>query len=171
MQACLFKEVSIWLSKLGFFLLLNTPTLLKCVLVPQCLHTKSTILLVRVEIAISLCKSTNVDLLTSVRILFVNMLVMDRLYDTMEHRIIKWEKLQKRITGGIGAKIFDRKGEKKMSLLEDKLVAAFDLSAAILFLHNRNILYRDLKPGKGKRSLASKRGRAHLKLMANFVFL
>jgi serine/threonine protein kinase len=100
------------------------------------------------------------------------MQVMDRLYDTMEHRIIKWEKLQKRIKGGIGAKIFDRKGEKKLSLLEDKLVAAFDLSAAMLFLHNRNILYRDLKPGKGKRSLTSKRGRgrAHWKLMSNFVF-
>jgi hypothetical protein len=93
---------------------------------------------------------------------------MDRLYDTMEHRIIKWEKLQKRIGGGIGAKIFDRNGAKKLSLLEDKLVAAFDLSAAILFLHNRNILYRDLKPGTGKRCLASKRGRAHWKLTSNF---
>ena len=44
-------------------------------------------------------------------------------------------------------KHLDRKGTKKKGLLEDKLVAAFDLSAAILYLHNRNIMYRDLKPG------------------------
>jgi serine/threonine protein kinase len=68
----------------------------------------------------------------------------------MEDRIIKWEKLQNQIGRGIRAKIFDRNGAKKLSLLEDKLVAAFDLSAAILFLHNRNILYRDLKPSKEK---------------------
>jgi serine/threonine protein kinase len=117
-------------------------------------------------------KSTNVDLLTCVlvRIPSFNILVIDRLYDTMEDRIIKWEKLQKRIGGGIRAKIFDRNGAKKLSLLDDKLVAAFDLSAAILFLHNRNILYRDLKPGTGKRCLMSKRGRAHWKLMSNFAF-
>ncbi|CAJ1951850.1 unnamed protein product [Cylindrotheca closterium] len=73
-------------------------------------------------------------------------IVMDRLYDTLESRIAKWGKLQSRITGGFGSKFFDRKGKKKAALLEDKLVAAFDLSAAILYMHNKNILYRDLKP-------------------------
>ena len=70
---------------------------------------------------------------------------MDRLYDTLEHRIKTWEKKMKRSTG-ISGKLFDRKGAKKNELLESQLVAAFDLSAALDYLHKREILYRDLKP-------------------------
>jgi serine/threonine protein kinase len=72
-------------------------------------------------------------------------IVMDRLYDTMEHRMDKWAKRHKRNTG-LGGAIFDRKGDKKKDIMEEKLVAAFDLCAAIGHLHSRKILYRDLKP-------------------------
>ena len=73
-------------------------------------------------------------------------IVMDRLYDTMEHRIVKWEKKQKRRSSFLGKNVLDRKGEKMKNLTEQKLVAAFDLSAAIGYMHERQILYRDLKP-------------------------
>lgn len=55
-------------------------------------------------------------------------LVMDRLYDTLESRMDKWAKLNKRFSG-MGAKLLDRNGLKKQAILEKKLVAAFDLCA------------------------------------------
>lgn len=72
-------------------------------------------------------------------------IVMDRLYDTMDKRILKWEKSLKKYTGKLTSKLTDRDGSKAAALLEERLVAAYDLCAAICYLHSRKIIYRDIK--------------------------
>lgn len=63
-------------------------------------------------------------------------IVMDRLYDTLEKRIETWKKREKGTKGLVG-KLGDRKGSKAQALMEDRLVAAFDLSSAMEYLHSR----------------------------------
>lgn len=73
-------------------------------------------------------------------------IVMDRLYDTLEVRIQKWAKVQKRMSGRGRLLVSKKKREEESSLWEDRLVAAFDLSAAFAYLHSLNVIYRDCKP-------------------------
>jgi serine/threonine protein kinase len=63
-------------------------------------------------------------------------IVMDRLYDTLEKRIDKWKKRQKG-TIGLAGKLGDRKGTKAQDLMVERLVAAYDISAALAYLHGR----------------------------------
>jgi serine/threonine protein kinase len=72
-------------------------------------------------------------------------IVMDRLYDTLEKRLPVWERRQRRSVG-LAGNIIDRKGTKRIKLYEERIVAAFDLSAAIGHCHKRRIIHRDLKP-------------------------
>jgi serine/threonine protein kinase len=72
-------------------------------------------------------------------------IVMDRLYHSLEKRITVWERRQRRSIG-LAGKIIDRKGTKRMKLYEERIVAAFDLSAAIDYCHKQRIIHRDLKP-------------------------
>ena len=71
-------------------------------------------------------------------------LVLDRLYDTLEARIVKWQKRTKKARGIIGS-FKDKQGKEKQALQEEKMTACLDLASALAYIHNHRIIHRDLK--------------------------
>lgn len=68
-------------------------------------------------------------------------LVLDRLYDTLTERIDQWKIKYK--SGGVG-KIFNKK-KWTSNFLAERLTVAYDIASALAYLHDLNIIYRDLK--------------------------
>lgn len=66
-------------------------------------------------------------------------LVLDKLYDILSNRL--QTSYKKRIP-----RFGDFKGEKKKDFWVERLSLLYDLSMALYFLHNQNVVYRDLKP-------------------------
>jgi serine/threonine protein kinase len=75
-------------------------------------------------------------------------LILDRLYDTLQMKCKKWYRRQLKYSGQRSS--FFR-SQRKLKVKEDdvyeeRIYAAFDLSAAVAYLHSKRILHRDIKP-------------------------
>mmetsp|Transcript_29185 Transcript_29185/g.45351 ORF Transcript_29185/g.45351 Transcript_29185/m.45351 type:complete len:394 (+) Transcript_29185:99-1280(+) len=72
--------------------------------------------------------------------------VMDRLSCTLSDKIyVEWKKRLKKACR-FKAAIFRKKNQLLEELMVDRLFVARDIASAMVYLHSRNVIYRDMKP-------------------------
>jgi hypothetical protein len=74
-------------------------------------------------------------------------IVIDRLVETLEHRIRRWQvQMDECPHGGMFYRMSKEYKDKQKTMLKERLQVALDIATAFVYLHSLNIAYRDLKP-------------------------
>jgi len=68
-------------------------------------------------------------------------LILDRLDLTLESKLGQWQELRKKAT-----RIFRRDNNTLDQLFHERLLAAYDISRALRHLHQKKLIFRDIKP-------------------------
>ena len=76
-------------------------------------------------------------------------IIMDRLYEILDHRFEEWVVTKKKNKGGLFGRGANQEGSH--DLLVNRLTVAYDLASALCYMHEHYLVYRDLKPGKCQR--------------------
>lgn len=72
-------------------------------------------------------------------------IVMDRLYGTLDERINDWTE-QEKMVGGSCCGLWGVDKERLTEVRLERLTALYDVTKAMEYLHESNIIYRDIKP-------------------------
>lgn len=73
-------------------------------------------------------------------------LILDRLYGTLEPKMVEWKKLHSKLNGPIMRARPSKRRAKLNEMWTDRFLVAYDLASAMRYMHSLNVLYRDLKP-------------------------
>lgn len=69
-------------------------------------------------------------------------LILDKIYSTLTDRIKKWNEKEH----SVFHKLFDYNRKREKHFLAKRLLVAYDIASALAYLHDINIMFRDLKP-------------------------
>ena len=72
-------------------------------------------------------------------------IVMDRLYGTLDERIDDWTE-QEKMVGGSCCGLWGVDSERLAEVRLERITALYDVTKAMEYLHENNIIYRDIKP-------------------------
>jgi hypothetical protein len=73
-------------------------------------------------------------------------IVIDRMVETVDHRIARWHREAAEEPSGIFVRMSNAYKEKQKAKMLERLQVALDIASAMEYLHSLSILFRDLKP-------------------------
>lgn len=71
-------------------------------------------------------------------------IVLDRLYDTLDHKLVEWKESQAKYSGFVFRATHDPRGRIRRAALLERLQVARSLADAVRYLHDKNVAFRDL---------------------------